>query len=388
MEALHWKIDGEFICNLARIWFWDENRPYEKSEELLISEMGTDEISLEEKKKIAQDIIEGKKKLVGINTFTLKEDNEKVRLITEKIEELKRKLLIDEIKNHIKLYAIRYVDPYSTVKSFQSAIENNITTYDEVYDYFCFNEFDYDKENNLLESHSKTKCGLWLLDHPEIVADYYGKTAPLENSDEAKEFWESIYNAIKDIEDDAFKERNKFYTTIMKIKEENRKRKQKYFDKQYQKIKQMYLEIDQKDPMNMTEDEYTSYLIEQNPGDINYRIIPDNYEEFDGLISPKGEFYSCQLGHHNIKAYNIILTKFKEFGYQTREEANKSVKIDKALDKLILYNWMATRYLPGIGAYLTYREDLNFKATDEQKDVIWKTIAKHNVYVNYVGVIL
>ena len=35
-ETLHWSIDGEFICEMARTWFWDENRPYEKSEELLL----------------------------------------------------------------------------------------------------------------------------------------------------------------------------------------------------------------------------------------------------------------------------------------------------------------------------------------------------------------
>ena len=37
MERLQWKISGEFICNVARQWFWDENRPYEKSEELLLA---------------------------------------------------------------------------------------------------------------------------------------------------------------------------------------------------------------------------------------------------------------------------------------------------------------------------------------------------------------
>ena len=62
MEYLQWQIDGEFICNIARTWFWDENRPYEKSEELLLSALGTDEITLDEKKRIAQDIIEGRNK--------------------------------------------------------------------------------------------------------------------------------------------------------------------------------------------------------------------------------------------------------------------------------------------------------------------------------------
>lgn len=51
MEYLQFKVDGEFVCKLARTWFWDENRPYEKCEELLLSCLGTDEITSEERKK-------------------------------------------------------------------------------------------------------------------------------------------------------------------------------------------------------------------------------------------------------------------------------------------------------------------------------------------------
>ena len=43
MDYLQFKIDGEFICRLARTWFWDENRPYEKCEELLLDCLNTDE---------------------------------------------------------------------------------------------------------------------------------------------------------------------------------------------------------------------------------------------------------------------------------------------------------------------------------------------------------
>lgn len=52
MKELSFKIQGEFVCHLARSWFWDENREYEKCEELLLSCLMTDEISEEEKKKI------------------------------------------------------------------------------------------------------------------------------------------------------------------------------------------------------------------------------------------------------------------------------------------------------------------------------------------------
>lgn len=60
MKELSFKIQGEFVCHLARSWFWDENREYEKCEELLLSCLMTDEISEEEKKKIVVEILEGR----------------------------------------------------------------------------------------------------------------------------------------------------------------------------------------------------------------------------------------------------------------------------------------------------------------------------------------
>lgn len=54
MDELHFSIEGEFITNVARSWFWDEDKPYEKSEELLMSCMcgGSDT----EKRVTCQDI--------------------------------------------------------------------------------------------------------------------------------------------------------------------------------------------------------------------------------------------------------------------------------------------------------------------------------------------
>lgn len=391
MEYLQWQIDGEFICNIARTWFWDENRPYEKSEELLLSALGTDEITLDEKRRIAQDIIEGRKKLVGINTCTLEDDNERIRPISNKIAQLNRKLLIKEIEEHMELYAIRYVDSYSTVKSIQSAIEiKNVSTYEEAYDYFCFGEYDFKKNNDLTMFHPETKCGLWLLDYPELVADYYGKPAPKEDTYEAEKFWESIYEAVKDKTNKEFKERNKKYLTVLKIKKEDKMKREKYYEEQYEKImSENQLDISFEKSMDLPEEGYAAYLMNQEPGNIDYNVLPDDYNKFEGLISPDGKFYSCTFGGHNLKAYHIMMTYYKEFGYQTREEAYTALfHIDKALDKLIDCDWMATRYRPAIGSYLTYKDDIYFRPTKEQKDAIWEAIVKHDVRVNNVDIIL
>ena len=75
MGSVNFQIEGEFVCDLARVWFWDEGREYSKCEELLLSCLVTDQITLEEKKKIVVEILEGRKKLVGVNSLSLVDDN-------------------------------------------------------------------------------------------------------------------------------------------------------------------------------------------------------------------------------------------------------------------------------------------------------------------------
>lgn len=89
-EKLNFAIDGEFLTNIARDWFWNMNKSYKKCEELLLSCMAGG--SEEEKRHVCQDIIEGRKKLVGINEFELVDDNGKVRPLGQKVEELQRNI--------------------------------------------------------------------------------------------------------------------------------------------------------------------------------------------------------------------------------------------------------------------------------------------------------
>lgn len=86
-EKLNFAIDGEFLTNIARDWFWNMNKSYKKCEELLLSCMAGG--SEEEKRHVCQDIIEGRKKLVGINEFELVDDNGKVRPLGQKVDELR-----------------------------------------------------------------------------------------------------------------------------------------------------------------------------------------------------------------------------------------------------------------------------------------------------------
>lgn len=117
MKELSFKIQGEFVCHLARSWFWDENREYEKCEELLLSCLMTDEISEEEKKKIVVEILEGRKILVGVNELELVEDGEQIRPLTDKFKEYQKKEMIQKIEEDIQRRPLAYLDPYSCDKN-------------------------------------------------------------------------------------------------------------------------------------------------------------------------------------------------------------------------------------------------------------------------------
>ena len=117
MKELSFKIQGEFVCHLARSWFWDENREYEKCEELLLSCLMTDEISEEEKKKIVVEILEGRKILVGVNELELVEDGERIRPLADKFKEYQKKEMIRKIEEDIQRRPLAYLDPYSCDKN-------------------------------------------------------------------------------------------------------------------------------------------------------------------------------------------------------------------------------------------------------------------------------
>lgn len=92
---MQFHIDSAFLTDIARSWFWNEKMPYKKSEELLMCCLNTDKLSLEEKKAICKDVIEGRKKFVGIDECQIVDDGKNVRTIDE------------ELKNHTRYNAIR-----------------------------------------------------------------------------------------------------------------------------------------------------------------------------------------------------------------------------------------------------------------------------------------
>lgn len=120
---MQFHIDSAFLTDIARSWFWNEKMPYEKSEELLMCCLNTDKLSLEEKKAICKDVIEGRKKFVGIDECQIVDDSKNVRTIDEELKNHTRYNAIAAIKTDIACNPFKYLDPFSVNCSYSELAE-------------------------------------------------------------------------------------------------------------------------------------------------------------------------------------------------------------------------------------------------------------------------
>lgn len=91
-RALAFTVTGAFVTRISREWYWEEHRPWEKVEELLLSCMCGTSQTKEELKAHARDVVFGRAKFVG-NTedgsYALVEDDQD--LVIRNVDRLVRK---------------------------------------------------------------------------------------------------------------------------------------------------------------------------------------------------------------------------------------------------------------------------------------------------------
>ena len=404
MECVSFKIDGEWLTDLVRSWFWDENKEYSVCEELLLNSLVNPDISIEERKDTARQIIEGRKKLVGVNSFELVDDNKNVRPITAKLDEQYRKLRIKEFECLLNTRMIPFVDPFSTVKSLRMGSYYGIATHEQCMAWFWYSDDAFDHINlrplepgdgMLLDEDDDTLAGLWLYDYPDIVYDAYvksGKSMPTSDWDDP--FWAAVYELITNdkycrFESKWFKKRNQSYSACLRMKtdRDSGEVRQITYKKELPQscldtidFCKEWLDTHEKDDSLKY---YTIHFIhsaltdEDRFGDPRmYAIVPDDYETFEGLISPTGDFYSCDFGGHSMKAYYIMCAypeKFPDFDYD-----KGTFDYDTALDYILEHGWCATRWLPIIGSYIELPCTESRQCTKGQENAIFDTKIKHN----------
>ena len=77
-EQLNFSLTGEFVTHTAREWLYAEKRPYEKVLDFLLACMCGTNYSAKTLKKLAHDVLVGKKKFIGTtrdNSFCMVDDD-------------------------------------------------------------------------------------------------------------------------------------------------------------------------------------------------------------------------------------------------------------------------------------------------------------------------
>ena len=248
---MQFHIDSAFLTDIARSWFWNEKMPYKKSEKLLMCCLNTDKLSLEEKKAICKDVIEGRKKFVGIDECQIVDDGKNVRTIDEELKNHTRYNAIAAIKTDIACNLFKYLDPFSVNCSYSELaekiksgeIENTIS---DIEDYLL--NYHEVKEDDVLN------CGMWLWQRPEFITDICDASKIPEGNSPLVAykdgFWRYIYVALK----------KKGTHEPSVLRRQNR-----------------YLVFIGEKPKTLFNSEF-------------------------GLISPKGEWFDCGFAEHNSTA--------------------------------------------------------------------------------------
>lgn len=379
METVPFRISGEFITDLARTWFWDENKPIQIIDELLrncIQCNNEDTINT-----IICQILEGRKKFTGINNFALVDDNEHIRPLIQKFTQNERKAGINAIRLDMMTRFIRYVDKWSTVKSMHPEVlcqRNNPTSYAECINYFTTVHNDHTYENEPIIFKTKdgkdiklfdtpTKGGLWLIDYPNLCYDACsGDLAKIGKND----FWQRIYEYKKD--DPDFKERTERYEFDIQTKSSMEERMDAFI-KAY----------DSKQPKEEEPEYLTKEWIDyqwRHTQEYQYNMKPDDKICWEGLIAPNGDFYACGFGCHNEKALCLLIYYAEWFG-KTSETIrdDTTLEYDKALDRLVSHGWCATHKIAE-NHYISY--PWTKQITKAQYQCIMDLQEKHNANID------
>ena len=364
-KALHFSITGEFVTDLARTWFWEENKPFETCQELIgCCVQGPPEVVQE----ITIAILEGRKAFTGVNTFSYIDDGKQIRPLTDKITQLEQTLGIERIKADMQARFIRYVDPWATVKSCHPevlAAGGNPTSYEECVEWFAMDGGTRFREPEMLLLsgtpilETPAMGGLWLIRRPDLA---YMACRGNGNQVGTPEFWKAIYEAIK--EDPAMKLRNDRYLFSLRPKTA-------LFSPERAKA----VPVRQDVPRYLTP-EWFAYKYRET-GSMEYVLQPDEGLGWESLVAPNGDWYTCPFGCHNAKAYYLILFHPEWIGKTAETLADtEGLDLSTGLDFLVKAGWCACR---SVGGDHVKFPELPKQMTKAQALRILDTMAKEGV---------
>lgn len=415
-------LSGESITKLVREWFWNDEIQFSIVERLLLACMEETELSVAEKRELAHEIVEGRKKLCGSGYYSVEDDNENVLDLSKKSAQRRIANELNKIREDMSENFIKYVDIYSTVKSHSKAAGEAehvhygqpVVNYEDCKAYFWHDEEDFDPKTGEILKNAKptpaaekaTMGGLWLIKHPELV--YRATRGDLKKLGDADTFWAKIHDLIKDdpkFSDPAFRERNKGYESDLEYRAE-KKARQELISKRlnseehrptFRMTKARRANLDKAGKLlerasrgtreQFSLEEAVDSLIDLTKEDnLLYHLVPDEMDKWEGLINPFGEFFSCEIGQHGKRAYQLIqMMPDILVGHDVEKELReKKITEETALKDLLLQGWCSTEFLPSLGYYVSVPADAgsNRKLKKAQVDRIWEAALKHNVVLD------
>lgn len=379
-QTVGFHVSGEFITDLMRTWFWEEHRPIKTCIELCDCVCGdADDINTE---AIFRDIIEGRKKLVGIDEFDLIDDGENIRSITDYMVNQEKQKVLAQIELEMVGNFRKYVDRFATIKSTHHEVlsaHGNPNSFQECVNYFCKEEYLpseaaddahwlYVSENKRLID-TPTMGGLWLINEPETA---YEACDGDMNAIGKGSFWKKIYELKKN--DPDFADRNMRYKVYMAPRPSSFEMANALVEAYERKHKKP----NEPEPEYMTND-WFDYEFKYTK-ELQYLMQPDDIINWEGLIAPNGDFYSVNFGGHNVKAYYLMVRYPEKFGFKKGwHQNNHKIRIDNGLDELLEHGWCATRSVM-FDQYVT--PPLPKQPTKAQVNTILQAIDKHGVTIN------
>lgn len=127
-ESLCFKVDGEWLTDFIRSLYYAEDKSYEECKEKLLSSLCLGHISEDDKEDLAQMIIFGDKKFIGVNDLDLIDDVDfdvyKYSRISKPINFIENKGVTGILLTNGVFAECKYGGHYSTIKFIDNGRQN------------------------------------------------------------------------------------------------------------------------------------------------------------------------------------------------------------------------------------------------------------------------
>lgn len=293
-RSLTFQIDCEWLCNFVRQRVYYEGVEY--SEGLKILKSSFNDLTSEQ----CDDILKGKKKIVGINCGILEDDDKfsDYEKYLSRYEANRQKI---ELREHMAAYPYNYIDPFATCYSIQEFERiGNPKTLMAIEDYFVkHKDLETDRVNDL--------SGTLLRGGTYSISDYYAKEMVL-NEDDKQNFYNHLYQYWKKELDE-----NSWLYGDSELNEI--RRRQRNYEASLKKIidDEMWesrinaqIVLDKMKRNKVKEKGYFDYfdssIIDEED---NLEFRPTRKFSDYGIIDPQGNFFSVGFGNHAMASKKI-----------------------------------------------------------------------------------